>query len=136
MVVAIEDREADADQRRARVALEIFAVGVADKEIDRLREQQRTHVPQILAGIDVAILAERRAVEQRLHLFRPGLAAVGRENVGRLGAEFQQEAREAEAEIGIAIDRELLAVDMGARIRDGVDQPAALLVSPPGSACR
>jgi hypothetical protein len=50
MVMAIEDREADADQRRAGVALQILAVGVADQEVDRLGEQQRAHVPQILAG--------------------------------------------------------------------------------------
>ena len=52
--------------------------------------------------------------------------------MGRLGAELQQECRQAEAEIGIAVDRELLAMDMRAGVRDGVDQPAALLRQPPG----
>src|SRR5579883_2072877 len=65
MVVAIEDREADPDQRRPGIALEIFAVRVADQEIHRLGEEQRTHVPEVLARIGMAVRAERRAREQR-----------------------------------------------------------------------
>ncbi len=73
----------------------------------------------------MAVLAEWRTVEQRLHLLLPSLAAVGGEHMGRLGAEFQQEARQAEAKIRIAVDREFLAVDVRAGVRDGVDQAAA-----------
>src|ERR1019366_7576994 len=59
VVVPIENREADPDQRRSGIAIKIFAVCVADQKVDWLREQQRAHVPQILAGIGMAALAER-----------------------------------------------------------------------------
>ena len=45
VMVAIEDRERQAQQRRAGVALEILAVGIADDHVDRLGEQQRAQVP-------------------------------------------------------------------------------------------
>ena len=47
--------------------------------------------------------------------------------MGGLGAELQQEAGKAEAEIGIAVDRELLAVNMGAKSADRIDETATLL---------
>ena len=53
------------------------------------------------------------------------LVAVGRQHVGGFGAELEQESRQTQAEVGIAIDREFLAVDMRARIRHRVDQTAA-----------
>ena len=93
-----------------------FAVGVADEEIDRLREQKRPHVPKIAQRIDVAIRAERIRVEDLLDFGRPGLAAVGGENVGRLATALQKEFRQADAQIRIAIERELLAMNMRARI--------------------
>jgi len=49
-------------------------------------------MPQILAGIDVAILAEWRAVQQGLCPDCPLLVAIGREYMGRLRAELEQKA--------------------------------------------
>src|SRR5271165_5374422 len=126
VVVAVEDREADADQRRTGVALEELAVGVADQEVHRIGEQQRAHVPQILAGVDVAIRAERRRCEQRTRLLLPRAPAIGRQDVRGLGTQLQQEAGEAQGQIGVAVERELLAVDMRVGIGDRVHQPAAL----------
>src|SRR5208283_597072 len=112
----VEDREADADQRGTGVALQELAVSVSDQEIHRLGEQQRTQVPEVLAGISLAALAEWRA-GQELGAFRlPGLAAVRGKDGDGLRAKLHEERSHAQAEIGIAIDRELLAVNMRVRV--------------------
>ncbi len=114
VMMAIEDRESNADQWSARIPLQIFSVGVADQEVDGLGKQERPHMPEILTGINVAILSKRRTIEERLNLRFPSLAAVRGKHMRWLRAEFEQEARKTEAEIGIAIDRELFAVNMRA----------------------
>src|SRR5208282_2722883 len=55
MMVPVEDREGEADQRRCGIALKILAVGVTDQEVDRLGEQQRAHMPEVLAGPHFAV---------------------------------------------------------------------------------
>ena len=127
LVVPVEDRKADPDQRHTGVTLQVLAVGVADQEIGLFCEQQRTHVPQVLARIGLASRTEGRAVEQFLHLARPGLAAIGRKNHHRLTAQLHHELGETIGKVGIAIDGELLAVDMGVGVGDGVHQTATLL---------
>ena len=99
MMVTVEDREAETDQRRLGVALQKLAVGVADQKVDRLGEEQRTHMPEILARIDMAVFpkGERPAA---LDFFFPGLAAIGGKDVRRLGSQFKQEARQAKARSG------------------------------------
>src|SRR5450755_1971276 len=94
MMMTIEDWESDADQRRFRVAFQVLAVSVANQEIDGLGEQQRAHVPEILARVGVTIRAERRTGQQFIDLFKPRTAAVGAENVDRLGSQFKQEGGE------------------------------------------
>lgn len=56
--------------------------------------------------------------------FVPCLAAVRGQHMGRFGAEFEQKRSQPIAKIRIAIDRELLAMDMRAGVSDGVDQAA------------
>src|SRR5208282_4721962 len=90
--------------------------------------EQRAHVPEVLAGIDLAALAEGRAGEKRFGFRLPSLAAIRGQHGDGLGAKLHEERRHAEAEIGIAIDREFLAVDMRIRVRDRIDEPAALLL--------
>ena len=99
VVVPVEDRERQPDQRDPAVALQVLAVAAADQEVGRLGRQQRTHVPQVLARPDLAAGAERRGLEQLLHLLRPQLAAVGGEHVQRLGTQLHQEADDAHAEV-------------------------------------
>jgi hypothetical protein len=89
---SVEDREADTQQWCACIALEIFAIGIADQEIDRFGEQKRPHVPEISVRIDMAIGAEGRCREERFHFLFPVLAAVRGEDVSRLRAELEQEA--------------------------------------------
>ena len=91
MMVPVENREGQADQRRSGIALEIFAVGVADQEIHRLGEQQRAHMPEILAGPHFAVAPEWRRREQRPHLLFPLLGAVGRQAMDRLATGLHQE---------------------------------------------
>lgn len=112
--MTVEDRETNPDQRRAGIALEIFSIGIANQEIHWLREQERAHVPQVPARINAAVLAERRAVKQRLNLRFPGLAAIGCENMGGFRAKFEQETGKTQAQIRIAIKRKFLTMDMRA----------------------
>src|SRR6516165_9648342 len=114
MVMTIEDREADTDQRSAGIALQILAVGVADQEVHRLREEQRTHVPKVAQRIDVAILAEGVRVQHGLNLFGPFWRTIGRQNMGWFATALHEEFRKTDTEIRIAVDREFLAVNMGA----------------------
>ncbi len=83
----------------------------------------------------MAVGTERRTVEQRLHLLRPVLVAiVARTWVVR--AQLQQEGGEAEAQVRIAIDGELLAVDVGVGVGDGVHQTPRSLASSSGISLR
>lgn len=59
MMMPVKDWEADAQKRRSGVTFQEFSVSIADQEINRIGEQQGPHVPQILAGIDMAIGSER-----------------------------------------------------------------------------
>ncbi len=133
-VVAVEDREADADQRNLerlalvqRVALDELAVAVADHEVRLVGEHQRAQVPEILAGVGFAVRAEGRGLQHLFHGLVPLLAAVVAEDVDRLGAEFEQELGHTDGEVRVAVEGELLAVQPGVAVGHHVDQAAALL---------
>ena len=111
-----------------RVALDELAVGVADHEVGLVGEDQRTHVPEVLADVDLGLLAVGRRLEQLHHLLAPALVAVVAQDVGRLGAQLQQELGQAHDEVGVAPEGEALAVQPGVRVGHHVDQPAALLL--------
>ena len=122
VVVAIEDREGHAHQRRLGVAFQVFAIGVADHEVHRLGEQQRTQMPQVTLRIHLAACAVGRGVEQRLHAVGPVLVAVGGQNMGGFSAQLQQEARRTQHLVRIAIEGKTLAVQMGLAVGHRVDQ--------------
>jgi hypothetical protein len=126
VVVAIEDREHEADERRAEVALEVLAVRVADEEVDRLGGDERPEVPEVLARPRLALGAERRRGEQRPHLLFPVLAAVGGEAMARLAAGLEDEARHPVDEVGVAVDGVALAVEPRLAVGHRVDETAAL----------
>ena len=119
-VVAVEQREAEPDQRHLvflalvqGVALDELAVGIADQEIGLVGEHQRAQMPKILADVDFGALAVGRILQQLGDVLGPALVAVVAEDVQRLRAQFQQELAHAGHEIGIAEHREALAVQPG-----------------------
>ena len=80
-----------------------------------------------LPGYTWQFLPKGEAANSASDLFLPRGAAVGGQDVHRLRAKFQQKSGQAQRQVGIAVDRKLLAMDMRAGIGDGIDQPAALL---------
>ncbi len=126
MVVTVEDGEADTDQRRLGIALQKLSVRVANQKVDRLGEEQRTHMPQILARIDMAAFPNGELASSASAFSSQAWPPLVERMCG-FGSKFQQETRQAKAEIGIAKECEFLAVDVRARIGDGVDKSAALL---------
>ena len=131
-VVTVEDREAEADQRHFKrlaqvqgVALDELAVTVADQEVGLLGEAQAAHVPQVGAGVGLAVDAVGRLGQHLLHRLVPLLAAVVAQHMDRLGAQFQQELAHAHDEVRIAVQRELLAVQPGVAVGHHVHQAAA-----------
>ena len=127
MVVAVMDGEADMDHGRLGVALQVLAVAVADEEIHRFGEQQAAHVPQILARPGLAALAKGRSIQHSLHFGLPVLVAVGAHDMHRLSPQFQQKPGHPQAEIGVAVYGEFLAVQVGEGVSDSIHQATALL---------
>ena len=60
MMVTIEDGKTKANQWSLGIALQKLPVGASNQIVDRFGEEQRAHVPEILARIDFTAFAEGR----------------------------------------------------------------------------
>ena len=124
MMVTIEDGKTKANQWSLGIALQKLSVGASDQIVNRFGEEQRAHVPEILARINFTVFAKGRRGQQCFRLFSPGRSAVGAENMYGFRAQFKQESGQAQRHIRIAKQGKLLAMNVRIRIGDSIDEPA------------
>ena len=122
----VEDREAEAEQRDLGVPGNELGVGIADDGIHRIGHDQAAQVPEVLVDVDLAVLAVGRGIQQRLNLLLQLLAPPAAEDVVRPGTHFQEEGYVAQQVIRVAVNGELLVVDVLVGVGHGVHCPAPL----------
>ena len=84
-------------------------------------------MPQVGSGVGLAVDAVGRRLQQFLHCLVPLLAAVIAQDVDGLGAQLHEELGQAHDEVGVAVEREPLAVQPGVAVGHHIHQAAAFL---------